>query len=66
MSLQDLKEWIKGENDMVESVNPLGQRNDNLPSRLNLSHKPQSNIEKLALPSYKIESSHRLTSRSQK
>ena len=66
MSLQDLKDWINGNRSMTQSVNALSQRLDNLPPKLNLSHKPESNIEKLSIPSYKIDNSYRLTSRSQK
>jgi len=50
MSLEDLKIWLNGGQISITAgdVYPLGIKQENLPPKLNLSHKPISNIDKLS------------------
>lgn len=65
MSLENLKEWIGSV--PTKPFNPLALRQENmpLPPKLNLSHKPNSNIDKIS-STYQTEYSQRLTARSQR
>lgn len=49
MSLNDLKDWLEGRGSHLKLGNGLSQREDNLPLRLNLTHKTTSTIDKIGM-----------------
>lgn len=65
MSLDDLKYWLNGgkiSSNTAGEVYPLGLKQENLPPKLNLSHKPVSNIDKLSYGNTEVPD--RISSRS--